>query len=135
MTLNEAKNLLVAGDLLHVYHLKDAGTSLRQVFLDCLSYAQGAEMDAMVDRCLGLQRRGAFSMWGSNLPPETDVEFRLRAENYAYILDNYSPPGNGFIPKVSIVEIDKTCYHSWKHYQGILEAYDFCEFCDEKRKK
>lgn len=28
------------------------------------------------------------------------------------------------------------CYsHTWRHYQGIFEEYDFCEVCDEKQNK
>lgn len=26
------------------------------------------------------------------------------------------------------------CAHKWQHYQGIMEVYDFCTICDEKRK-
>lgn len=27
----------------------------------------------------------------------------------------------------------KTCQHTWKRYNGIMQVFDFCETCDEKR--
>jgi hypothetical protein len=29
---------------------------------------------------------------------------------------------------------ESLCNHSWKRYCGIIEEYDYCEKCDEKRK-
>lgn len=26
------------------------------------------------------------------------------------------------------------CTHSWKHYEGIMDEFDFCEKCDEKKR-
>lgn len=125
MTLSEAKQMLMFGSLKDIYLKKPAGASLRQIFLDCISISQGDELDTMVKNCLQLERRTAFYMWGSNLPTETDVEFRQRAEDYAYILDKFEREE----------ETPKECYHSWKFYQGILEQYHYCEFCDLKRNK
>lgn len=25
------------------------------------------------------------------------------------------------------------CSHSWKKYEGLFEAFEFCEYCDKKR--
>lgn len=134
MTLGEAKKLALVGDLAQLYWENPAGSSLKMVFLDCISCAQGWELETMVEKCLGLARRQAamYQMW--QCPTETDSELRERAERYADILDTYSPP-----PPVSVSIVDappsKQCYHSWKSYQGILEKYDYCEFCDLKRKQ
>lgn len=26
------------------------------------------------------------------------------------------------------------CQHKWKQYQGIIDTYDYCETCDQKRR-
>lgn len=32
-------------------------------------------------------------------------------------------------------KIEKTCQHSWKKYVGLMDSFDYCEKCDEKRIK
>ena len=125
MTLYEAKKLLIEGKLGELKRQMPIGNSLKQIFLDCLTYTSGAELDSMVEKCVGLQRHQGVYMWGASAPPESDVDLRTRAERFAYTLDNYVEP----------TPVKKHCYHSWKFYQGIMEQYDYCEFCDEKRKK
>jgi len=48
-----------------------------------------------------------------------------------------------FINMPSIEDLDRlagespsftpTCSHEWKHYQGLMETYDFCSKCDVKK--
>jgi len=26
------------------------------------------------------------------------------------------------------------CKHDWKHYNGLMDSFDFCTICDEKRR-
>lgn len=141
MTRNEAKILIRCGDLSNLYNNKPMGTTLKQIFDDCISGASGLDLDTMVEKCLGLKRRTGFYMMGCSAPSETDVEFRERAENYSSMLNTYSPTNTLVYTTVTIGDFASDappraiCYHSWKHYVGILEIYDFCEFCDEKRRK
>lgn len=138
LTLREAKDLFEAGDLASIHLKKPFGSSMSQIFIDCISIAQGSEMDSMVEKCLGLKRRTGFYQMGCSLPAETDVEFRERAERYCTILDQYTLPDYTPTPLDMFnagTPPPPPCYHSWKRYQGLMEVFDYCEFCDKKRPK
>lgn len=32
------------------------------------------------------------------------------------------------------LKYELVCSHSWKHYEGIMDSFDFCEKCDEKKR-
>jgi len=128
VTRGEAKTLLMLGDLATIYANMPMGTTLRLVFLDLISGATGSDLDTMVEKCLGLKRHIGIYVMGCNSPAETDVKFRERAEQCSYILDSYTPPVS-----VPDAPVQTQCFHYWKSYQGILEKYDYCDFCDLKR--
>jgi hypothetical protein len=66
------------------------------------------------------------------------------AKTYPYLIDEvdseweFLPVRSGginFIPiTITIEDVKMSCTHSWKLYQGLSEAYEFCTQCDEKRK-
>lgn len=130
LTLKEAKALFEVGDLASISLLRPAGAAMSQIFIDCISIAQGSELDSMIEKCLLLKRGGAFYMWGSNLPSETDNAYRQRAETYAYILDQNDKENSilsaGTPPP-------PPCSHSWKVYQGLFERDEYCTRCNKKR--
>lgn len=33
----------------------------------------------------------------------------------------------------TLISSNLTCNHDWKHYQGLVEVYDYCEKCQEKK--
>lgn len=52
----------------------------------------------------------------------------------AYYLENLI--GTYVISSVKHLEVfpDQECNHNWKHYNGFTESYEYCEFCQTKRR-
>jgi hypothetical protein len=121
MTKDRAKDILIhAGpEVLDSY--RPIGVSLGECIEAALEVSQGEELDLIAEH-FGLVRQGGTFMVGSNMgasDPETDVCFRDR------IISHFLPA----TPKT------KAHSHSWKFYQGFTDTYEYCETCDEKRRK
>lgn len=80
---------------------------------------------------LGDMINGVLEKHSDNLPfgfgsvAEAMIEF-IRSSDAAGITQGSSQPQ---------ISTPKGCDHKWKSYQGLIETFDYCEKCDEKRKQ
>lgn len=126
MNLRDATNILTdtaynsqeAFDILE-YNMP-AGVCIEEVLEQVIYYADSEDLDTISKLHFGLIRTGGTFMVGSNMgasDPESDECFRAR------LLDHI-----GKASKKSTAHI-----HSWKHYEGFTQVYDYCTGCDEKK--
>lgn len=126
MTTTEAKKILILYGINGLESRRPFGISVVEAFNAAIDIATGEELDDILEESLGLVRTGGTFMVGSSLgasDPETDECYRQRAKDISYILD-----GTMSRPLV------QACLHSWKFYQGLMETYEYCIHCDEKKK-
>lgn len=79
------------------------------------------------------------SSWCDNAP-KAIAAWNYLFPNNAYTKLTFIPPT---IASIIVDEFDDDvyetinklqCQHKWKHYQGLVETYEYCELCNEKRK-
>lgn len=54
---------------------------------------------------------------------------------YKYTLYNYAKKQNDVSKTDPLGVMNNTCSHEWKHYQGLLDSYNYCAKCDVKDKQ
>jgi len=136
MTMKDAQALLFSMDTNTLERMRPAGVTLEDVIKMAISGLTANEL-ADLGNVYGLKRQ--WYMYGG----ESDTEFGKRMGDYILsqvpfqilssgdsVIANY---GDGPIVEK---EIKVPCWsHKWKHYEGIMDSFDFCEVCDEKRRK
>ena len=99
---------------------RPAGVSVDEIIEQVVTYCDSEDLDFIGEKHFGLFRYAgaigiAYGMGATD--PETDGSFRDRILHHI-----------GVLPK-STAHV-----HTWKRYEGIMEVYDYCTVCDEKRR-
>jgi len=134
MTTDQAKQILLDEGLYSLSRKIPAGLTIDEVVRYILQDCSGQDLDIIIGRHYGLTRiQGVIAVQGmGGTLSEPDDSYRHRAYScYIGIDDN----GRSYTYHKSPVEAKKkACSHSWKNYQGLMESYDYCINCDEKRR-
>lgn len=77
--------------------------------------------------------------WNASIS-DAKVKFRTPVISDPKELDNveqlYSLDGGcaAAPPELGVPYVEKSCGHRWKTYIGLHEKFEYCEWCDEKKK-
>jgi len=126
-------------EALHLYGLaglerkRPCGITLNEAFHAVVDIAKTDTLDSILEECLGLVRH-----WSPCVnTTETDEQYRRRSNDYFvdFVNGNFIvSPVNYASPVPIAIHANCGCSHSWKLYQGLMESYEYCALCDEKKK-
>lgn len=151
-TQYEMHQALVAMDFAKIHKIKAVGCDLHKLAYDLFKMLSPQEsMDISQKLACG---------YGTAYDLETMIYAELRGFEYrdSYKMDmnslgtdvEFLPSGPGEIKvrldmgvPIDYIKVDinfgtdlepKSCAHQWRRYHGLIEEYDYCTICDEKRK-
>ena len=61
--------------------------------------------------------------------PDGPIPFGWTKEGTGHCLFSHISRAKVLIPESKLIH----CYHQWKSYQGLTEAYSYCTVCDSKK--
>lgn len=124
----DAAPYFLKGDLIGFFKAKPLGLVTSAIFIECLNHASGVELDNMIANCLSLGRNYYMGHM------ELDADYRCRGISHAKFLDEAESDFRGFstVSNANTIK-SKFCYHDWKSYHGLLESYEYCSICNERR--
>jgi hypothetical protein len=120
MTKDRAKDILIHAGPEVLGEYAPAGISLGECIDAALEVSTGHELDKIAEH-FSLVRQDEFHLVGTFPVRQTETDEQLRNRIITYFL--------GTTPKTTAHS------HSWKFYQGFTDTYEYCETCDEKRRK
>lgn len=125
MTIGEAINYLLKGDLISLNREKSAGITLKHIFIQCINCGTFPEVEKIAAFYLGLTRHlGTIG----NVNAESEEDFRARVIANADPLDNMI-----FLDDINMGNTKEYCSHNYTTYQGLFESYEFCVRCNERK--
>lgn len=131
MTIREGIDLLVKGRLTEFDRNKPAGTSISHNFILCVNCCFNNELDSIGEKCLGVFRYlGTTAVYNGigGTTGESDDDYRKRLVSAATTLDLVT-----FLDDVVGYDNTMSCSHKYATYHGLLESYDYCVRCGEKK--
>jgi hypothetical protein len=132
-----ADSYIMAGDLRGLYLNMPVGMTISQIFAECISYAQGHDLDMMIGNCLNMKRAVGADSQGMVI--EGDVDYRNRAIAIAPQLDEWLakvyPDGRSDIYwyNFDYSSFNSKCSHQFVPYHVLSETYEYCTLCNEKK--
>lgn len=131
MTSADMKKWLLKGSIPDINYILPAGVDMKLAILAGLNICDDEEMESIGAK-FGLYRTAhAGGWWEGNTPFSGRIAeivanqvMDFRAKNSSSV-NFYGDPDWGSV---------SACVHKWKKYVGIMDAFEFCEHCDEKRR-
>jgi hypothetical protein len=122
MTKDRAKDILIHAGPEVLEQYAPVGVSLSECIDAALEVSVGHELDKIAEH-FSLVRQDDFHLVGTLPVRQTETDEQLRNRIFSHFVLIKPKPN----PSVHS--------HSWKLYQGFTDIYEYCETCDEKRRK
>ena len=128
------KKWLLKGSIADINGILPAGVDMKLAILAGLNLCQGNELD-QVGKMFGIIRQymvwtvepdAGYSSRIVDFVAQEIMGFRARHSGMSYSGDSEIP--------VPDWDSRAECRHKWKKYIGIMDAFEYCEHCDEKRR-
>ena len=140
MTSADMRKWLLKGSVPDINHILPAGVDIKLAILAGLNTCDDEELES-VGAKFGLYRKAMHSLWEGNtafssritdMVAQEVMDFRAKGGAIPSLkIDGESITTSRADPDWGSVPV---CIHKWKKYVGIMDAFEFCEHCDEKRR-
>ena len=137
VTVSDMKKQLLMGRIADIDGILPAGVDMKLAILAGLNLCSDTELDD-VGKMFGIIRvtnywlpesNTVFSSRITDFVAQEVMGFRARRNGVVF----GSMPSDSYIPNPDWDSM-AGCNHRWKKYVGIMDSFEFCEHCDEKRR-
>lgn len=134
-TLYELKKQISSGKIPEIENVLPAGVDVRSVIKQAIDGSSSDELDK-IGGLYGLKRTLTYWLPEPNTIFSDRIADFLAKEIMDYRTRHYGGMFYSGDSEIPIPDWDSraACNHKWKKYVGIMDSFEYCEICDEKRR-